>query len=50
MVYNITGQLMLKTAINNQNSASINTGNFKGIAIVSVVDEKQVYNQKILIK
>ena len=50
MVYNITGQLMIKTAINNQNSASINTGNFKGIAIVSVVDEKQVYNQKILIK
>jgi len=50
MVYNVTGQLILKTAVNNQSSASINTGNFKGIAIVSVVDNKQVYNQKVLIK
>ncbi|RLD85434.1 MAG: hypothetical protein DRJ09_12930 [Bacteroidetes bacterium] len=49
-VYNITGQLIFKTSIHNQSSASINAGSLKGIVIVSVVDNNKVFNQKVLIK
>ena len=49
-VYNIAGQLLNTTQLTNQNSASVNMSSFSGVAVVSIVSDKDVYNKKIIIK
>ena len=49
-VYNIAGQLLNTTQLANQSSTSINMSSFAGIAVVSIVSDKAVYNKKIIIK
>ena len=49
-IYNISGQLVLQSTINNESSASINTRGLKGIIIVSVIDNKQVFNHKVILR
>ena len=49
-VYNIAGQLLNTTQLTNQSNTSINMNSFAGVAVVSIVSDKAVYNKKIIIK
>ena len=49
-LYNIAGQLITRSKLNNESSSSIDTKGFEGVAIVSVVSNKQVSNFKVIIR
>ena len=49
-VYNILGKVISESRVNNQNETSIDLGNFKGIAIVSIISEEgKVITKKVII-
>ena len=48
-IYNILGKLISSSRINNQSDTSIDLGNFKGIAIVSIITEGRIITKKVII-
>jgi len=48
-IYNILGKLISSSRINNQSDTSIDLGNFKGIAIVSIISEGRIVTKKVII-
>ncbi len=49
-VYNITGQMLVKRNMKNQKSVSINMNGFTGLAVVTVVGEKSITTQKVILQ
>jgi len=49
-VYNVSGQLIATADMNHQNHVSINMNGFTGLAVVSIITDKKVFNQKVIIK
>ncbi|MDC9723172.1 MAG: T9SS type A sorting domain-containing protein [Urechidicola sp.] len=48
-IYNILGKLISSSQVHNQSDTSIDLGNFKGIAIVSIISEGRVITKKVII-
>jgi hypothetical protein len=48
-IYNIAGQLITTSQLNNESSTSVNIPNYKGIAIVSITTSGQTLNKKVII-
>ncbi len=49
-VYNMSGQRVANTNVNGQQIVNIDTKRLKGMVIVSVINERQVINKKVVIK
>ena len=48
-IYNIAGQLITTSELNNNSSATINVPDYRGAAIVSIVTSSQILNKKVII-
>jgi len=48
-VYNVAGQLMAKTTLNQQSYTSIDMKDFKGMAVVSIVSAGTARNHKVIV-
>ena len=48
-IYNISGQLITSSQLNNENSTSIAIPNYKGAAIVSIITSGQTLTEKVIV-
>ena len=50
IIYNMMGQRIAKIKMYHQKSASVRTGNYKGIAVVSIINNNMVTTKKIVMR